>query len=124
MTSDQWQELAANGLLIATAVSHALSKRKKQNRVLAERLADEVTQIREEVSTVKTVVGLHTMDLRENTKRVTILASDVEKLEKLLPELHNVMSKVVNFFERKKAESLEAKPVGDGMTVIKSKKEE
>ncbi len=101
----------------------ALRKRRSQNHVLAERLAEEVTEIRNEVSTVKTVIGIHKEDLRDNTLHLAILAAKVESLEKMLPEIQDTMAKVLNFFERKKAGTLETHEVSPGITAIKTKKD-
>ncbi len=121
MNAEQWQELAANSLVIGTAVITALKGRRKQNHLLAERLAEEVTEIRNEVSTVKTIISIHKEDLRDNTLHLAILAAKVESLEKMLPEIQDTMAKVLNFFERKKAGTLETHEVSPGITAIKKK---
>lgn len=130
MTPDQWQELAANALILGTGVGAAMLKRKKQNSVLAEALAEEVvlirnevTKISREVETVKTVIAVHKEDLRENTRKSAILSSDVAKLQNILPEIQDIMQKVLSYFERKKATPLEETSLKGGMTAIKTKKE-
>lgn len=134
MTPDQWVSAVGTVGGVAAALVTALLKHKKQNEDLVESqkganellldgLSAKIEQISEQVSVVKTVIGIHTNEMRISTAKMGVLSHELEKLEKAMPAIQKTLEHVLDFFERAKAKKLEEKPLPGGNTVLKTKKE-
>jgi hypothetical protein len=118
---------------VAPALVLALRRRGKQNRSLAEFFAKEVEDLRKEVKKVhgeqehlQALTAIHTERMNESNVELRALRLDLDELKKFMPQigdLNSVMSKVLNYFERKKAAPLEEKSLPGGMVAIKKKEE-
>lgn len=120
------------GQFVGTAIGSAvivvmgLKSRKAQNKTLthniAQALATEVKQMREQVEILKTTVGVHTERLNEVSKIEERVAARIQSIEQALPAVEGVVRQAMDFLERAKAKPLETKPLPGGHTAIKPRK--